>query len=108
MTDNVSCRLSPARLGARVSAARARFIILCATRDAAITARVENSHARLARVAASLDALSPLGVLKRGYAMAENERGQLMRDVGQTQVGETLRLRLAEGRLLCRVEEVEK
>jgi exodeoxyribonuclease VII large subunit len=107
MTDGVSCRLSPARLGARVSAARARFIILCATRDAAAAARVENARARLSRVAASLDALSPLGVLKRGYAMAENERGQLMRDASQTQVGETLRLRLAAGQVLCRVEEVE-
>ena len=106
--DAVGRRLSPARLGARVSAARARFIILSATRDAAATARLENARARLAMAAASLDALSPLNVLKRGYAMAEDEGGNLLRDASRAEVGSHLRLRLAEGRLLCRVEEVEK
>src|ERR1044071_1972772 len=106
-TDAVSCRLSPARLGGRVAAARARFIILCASRDAAVASRFEVARARLARASASLDALSPLAVLKRGYALADDGRGRLLRDARSVQVGDTLRLRLAEGLLRCRVEEVE-
>lgn len=106
-TDAISRRLSPARLGGRVAAARARFIILCASRDAAIGARFEIARARLARATASLDALSPLAVLKRGYALADDERGRLLRDARNVQVGAVVRLRLAEGRLRCRVEEVE-
>jgi exodeoxyribonuclease VII large subunit len=106
-TDAISRRLSPARLGGRVAAARARFIILCASRDAAMAARFEMARARLARASASLDALSPLAVLKRGYALAENERGKLLRDAREVQIGDAISLRLAKGQVLCRVEEVE-
>ena len=105
--ESITRRLSPARLGGRVSAAHARFIVLRAAHNAAITARLEDGRARLQRAAASLDALSPLAVLKRGYALAEDERGKLLHTSSAIQVGDTLRLRLAEGRLLCRVEEVE-
>ncbi|MDT4895463.1 MAG: exodeoxyribonuclease large subunit [Acidobacteriota bacterium] len=103
----ISRRLSPARLSGRVSAAHARFIVLRAAHNAAITARIEDGRARLSRAAASLDALSPLAVLKRGYALAEDERGKLLRTSSAVQVGDAVRLRLAEGQMLCRVEEVE-
>jgi exodeoxyribonuclease VII large subunit len=105
--DAVSYRLSPVRLGARVSAAKVRFNVLLAARDAAATARLDDARARLAVAAASLDALSPLAVLKRGYAMAQDERGNLLRDARQARTGDGVRLRLAEGVLRCRVEEVE-
>ena len=105
--DAVSRRLSPARLGGRVSAARARYIILCASRDAAIATRFEAQRARLARACASLDALSPLAVLQRGYALAEDERGKLLRAARDVRIGEAVNLRLAEGQVRCRVEEVE-
>jgi exodeoxyribonuclease VII large subunit len=90
-----------------VSAAKVRFNVLLAARDAAATARLDDARARLAVAAASLDALSPLAVLKRGYAMAQDEEGNLLRDARQTQAGDGVRLRLAEGVLRCRVENVE-
>jgi exodeoxyribonuclease VII large subunit len=105
--DAVSRRLSPARLGARVSAAHARFIVLRAEQSAAVTSRLEEARARLAAAAASLDALSPLAVLKRGYSVAEDARGSILRDARRVRAGETVRLKLAEGALRCRVEEVE-
>jgi exodeoxyribonuclease VII large subunit len=105
--DSIIRRLSPARLGGRVSAAHARFIVLRAAHSAAAAARLEDGRIRLQRAAASLDALSPLAVLKRGYALAETERGRLLRAASEVEVGDRLSLRLAEGRLLCRVEEVE-
>jgi exodeoxyribonuclease VII large subunit len=107
LTDAVSRRLSPARLGARVSAAKVRFNVLLAARDAAANMRLDDARARLAVAAASLDALSPLAVLKRGYAMAQDEQGNLLRDARQAQAGDGVRLRLAEGVLRCRVEKVE-
>ena len=105
--DAISCRLSPARLGSRVSTAHARFIVLRAAHSAAINTRLEDGRARLQRAVASLDALSPLAVLKRGYALAETKSGRLLRDAREVEVGDHLSLRLAEGQLLCRVEEVE-
>jgi exodeoxyribonuclease VII large subunit len=105
--DAVSRRLSPARLGARVSAAHARFIVLRAEQSAAVTSRLEEARARLASAAASLDALSPLAVLRRGYSVAEDQSGVILRDARRVRAGEVVRLRLAEGALRCRVEEVE-
>ena len=59
------------------------------------------------RLAASLDALSPLKVLARGYAVATGEDGKVLRRVSDTREGEMLALRLSDGALRCRVEERE-
>jgi exodeoxyribonuclease VII large subunit len=90
-----------------VTEARVRFALLCAARDAAISARVGDGRARLARTAAALDALSPLAVLKRGYALAQDAEGHFLRDARQVAVGDSVHLRLAQGALVCRVEEQE-
>ena len=63
---------------------------------------------RLGSLAAGLDALSPLKVLGRGYSLAQREDGSILRRVGDTAPGERLRLRLIDGRLLCRVEAREE
>jgi exodeoxyribonuclease VII large subunit len=107
-SDAVAGRLSPVRLGARVSAARHRFSLLTAARDAALAGRLENTRLRFYQAAASLDALSPLSVLKRGYALAQDESGRLLRDARTVEVGESLNLSLAQGALRCRVEEIKK
>jgi len=61
---------------------------------------------RLAALAASLDALSPLKVLGRGFAVLTDGGGQLLRRAADVQVGSTVRATLAEGQLLCQVKEV--
>jgi exodeoxyribonuclease VII large subunit len=105
--DSVSQRLQPIRLAARIASARTRFDVACAERDAASAARLEDAGARLAVAAASLDALSPLAVLSRGYALAQDEEGRLLRDAGAVSPGDKLHLRLARGALLARVEKTE-
>jgi len=105
--DAVGGRLSAARLSARVSAARVRFSLLCASRDAAMASRADEMKTRLGIAAASLDALSPLAVLERGYALAQSSDGRLLRDARAVEVGSVFSLRLAEGALRCRVEESE-
>ena len=62
---------------------------------------------RFAGTVAKLDALSPLKVLGRGYAMARTEDGGILRSSDQVQPGDRIRLRLAQGSLGCRVEEKE-
>jgi exodeoxyribonuclease VII large subunit len=105
--DAVSYRLQPAQLAARLAGARNRFDVACAERDAAIMMRLDDARARLAVSVASLDALSPLAVLQRGYALAEDERGKLLLDARAVEPGDKLTLRLARGRLRCRVEQTE-
>ncbi len=53
-----------------------------------------------------LDALSPLAVLSRGYAIARDEAGHVIKDAAATQPGEQLEIMLHKGQLRCRVEEI--
>ena len=69
---------------------------------------VEDARSRLGLAATSLGALSPLAVLDRGYALVEDESGNLLRDAESASVGDSIRVRLARGRLEARVEGVEE
>ncbi len=59
-----------------------------------------------AALAASLDAMSPLKVLGRGYAMAQNEAGQILKSYRDAAPGDRVSVTLGEGGLTARVEEV--
>ena len=56
-------------------------------------------------LAAKLDALSPLKVLSRGYAIAEKD-GAALRTAAQAHKGDKINVRLSGGSLDCLVEEV--
>jgi exodeoxyribonuclease VII large subunit len=99
--------LSPAQLRSAVAAAQARFKSLTSTRDAAIATRLESARQELGIAAAALDAMSPLKVLERGYAIAHNARGAVVREASATAVGDALRVRLWKGALECRVEGID-
>jgi exodeoxyribonuclease VII large subunit len=74
--------------------------------------RAVKSFVRLARQqvssrAAHLDALSPLAVLDRGYAIAQaSDTGRVLRRVDELTVGDHVRLTLGEGWAGVRVEEL--
>ena len=59
---------------------------------------------KLGTLAASVDALSPLKVLGRGYSLARTDAGALLSSVEQVQPEDTFTLRLSDGTLDCRVE----
>lgn len=55
-------------------------------------------------LAASLDALSPLKVLGRGYAMVQAADGTVLRTSRQAAAGDKIHVRLGQGALDCTVE----
>ncbi len=57
---------------------------------------------------ASLDAMSPLRVLSRGYSIAEDQKGSVVRSVEELAVGGSLSVRLRDGRADCLVEKITK
>ncbi len=67
--------------------------------------RLERAAARVAAAAGRLDALSPLRVLARGYAVARNAAGGVLRRAAQFPPGLAFRLRVADGEVPARVEE---
>jgi exodeoxyribonuclease VII large subunit len=96
--------LSPARLRSTASAARARFESANKTLDASIVNRLKAARQQFGIAAAALDAMSPLRVLERGYAIAQNAQGQAVREASTMAAGDEVRLRLWKGSLDCRVE----
>ena len=62
---------------------------------------------RLARLAAALDAMSPMKVLSRGYAIAQRPNGTVISSAKDTQSGDEFSLCLCDGNLHCRVESVQ-
>lgn len=72
---------------------------------AAMRRAVHASKRDLAGLATSLDALSPLAVLGRGYAIATNERGRVIRSAGEVAPGDRVKVRVHEGAFVAVVEE---
>jgi exodeoxyribonuclease VII large subunit len=91
----------------RLAKARARLDSATNDCDAIIDAKVQDGRERLALAAASLDALSPLGVLQRGYAIAQDASGKLVSDAATVKPGDEVTVRLAKGRLGTRIERIE-
>ncbi len=101
---DASRNVSLPQLRSTLAASRARFISLNSARDSAMTARMEAAQRKLGLAAAALDAMSPLRVLERGYAIAHDADGHVVRDAEGVSIGDELRLRLWKGELDCRVE----
>ncbi len=57
---------------------------------------------------ASLDALSPLAVLGRGFSIVETEAGEILRDAGDVKENQDVKIRLARGKIKAKVTSVEK
>ncbi len=61
---------------------------------------------RLSLLGNTLDAVSPLATLGRGYSIVRNvETGELIRDAVAIKTGTKIETRLEKGRLLCTVDE---
>lgn len=57
-------------------------------------------------LAVALDALSPLKVLARGYAVARDEAGNILKNAADTQQGAQIRVTLGNGALDCTVDRI--
>jgi exodeoxyribonuclease VII large subunit len=55
---------------------------------------------------AELEQLNPTAILERGYAIAFDASGKILKDAGQAAPGDDITLRLARGRLAARVGKV--
>ena len=71
----------------------------------AMTRRLERLRSTLGRSAAQLDALSPLAVLGRGYAMPRDATGRVLRGTADFPPGLAFTLNVSDGSVAARVEE---
>ena len=73
----------------------------------AVRRRLDRARSRTERLGARLDGLSPLGTLRRGYAVPTDEDGRVLRRRRSFEGRERFRLRVVDGRIEARVENVE-
>lgn len=92
----------------RLHDARSRFDVASAGCNGAMETTLQAARERLGLAAASLDALSPLAVLQRGYAIAQDASGKPIREAASVNVGDEVTVRLSKGKLNTRVETVEE
>ena len=101
---DLQLRLEACEPGRRLEAARTRLVAAGSRLDAAHARRREHARRRLVEASGRLDALSPLGVLGRGYAICWRGDGRaIVRDAADVSVGDDLVVRLRRGRLDCTV-----
>jgi len=55
-----------------------------------------------------LDAMSPLKVLSRGYAMTQNEEGQVLRSIRQVSLGQTISVAVSDGTISATVTDMKE
>src|SRR6185503_18190462 len=75
--------------------------------DRAVARLVPARRQRLGQVKRQLDALSPLGVLGRGYAIVEGQDGRIRTRAAQLRAGERAKVRMSDGRAAVTVEGIE-
>jgi exodeoxyribonuclease VII large subunit len=91
----------------RLAAIRQQLESSAANLAAATRARLLAGRAMLDRRTASLEALSPLAILNRGYALVFDANGQLVKDAALVAQGDEMSARLARGHIRARVTSSE-
>jgi exodeoxyribonuclease VII large subunit len=86
-----------------------RRLHLCHRLISGVLRTIDAKKQTLAGLSHTLDTVSPLATLSRGYAItARQENGAIIRSSKETQVGEIVETRLSEGRLICCVTETRE
>ena len=62
----------------------------------------------LAALSARLDAMSPLKVLSRGYAIVSDENGKVIKRTEDAKPGDVLTARVEDGAITVQVQKTEK
>jgi len=103
MLETATAKLSPISLSEQVGANRTRLAVLNERANSAASASIKNFSKILNIKMATLDALSPLSVLGRGYSITRLEWGMILRDPTDAVEGDRLNIRLEKGSISAKV-----
>ena len=70
------------------------------------TRKIHGAKEQFVKHVAKLDALSPLKILKRGYSVAEDDKGNPVSSVSAFEVGSRVYVTLSDGKLGCDVTQI--
>ncbi|MBU1332218.1 MAG: exodeoxyribonuclease VII large subunit [Gammaproteobacteria bacterium] len=102
---HLSTRLAGQHPGRQLALLRQRLDSLAARLPRALGEGMKDRHQRLQSLAQTLNVVSPLATLGRGYSILLDERGRAIRQAADTRPGQRLKARLGTGELDVRVED---
>ena len=94
--------------GAMISPGRDRLQSLSDRADQAMRSRISQRLQHADHLKKQLDALSPLGVLQRGYSLTTDSSGRVLTSVQNIRPGDKLTVSFRDGRAIAAVEQTEK
>jgi len=71
-----------------------------------VSAKLETERLRLASLSSMLEALSPLKILSKGYALV-SAKGRIINSLSSLSVGDEIELKLNDGDLKCNITQIE-
>ncbi len=98
-------RLAAQHPGRTLALLKQRLDNLAERLPRAMREKLKDRRQQLQAQVQTLQVVSPLATLGRGYSILLDERGQAIRNAAQTHNGQRLKARLGEGELLVRVED---
>jgi exodeoxyribonuclease VII large subunit len=105
--SRIETQLTPLSVTSKLSAAKTRLAVLDEKQRTAVARSVRSRNEQVALNMTSLDALSPLSVIKRGYSITQKRSGEIVRNASSVDDGEELNIRLAEGSIKAVVRKTE-
>jgi exodeoxyribonuclease VII large subunit len=92
----------------RLAATRGRLQVLQMELSNRMQQRIETLRSRWTTATRTLDVVSPLATLHRGYAIVTDTQERVVTDAAHVAIGSQIHARLSRGRLIARVDKVEQ
>lgn len=108
LLESYTRRILPIELASRLNEKKISLALLRQKQTTAIKNTINANDENLKIKMASLDALSPLSVLKRGFSIVQAEAGEILRNAEKIKVNDEVKIRLSRGKLKAKVLSVEK
>ena len=90
-----------------ISTAESKLASVTRRLEYATLQTLETNRQRLASSAAELDIVSPLSTLKRGYAIARDASGQIVKSIGTLGAGHRFSVQLSDGKVEATIVKTE-
>ena len=102
-TDHLQQRLTMQSPNRQLASARERVLWATTGFNLAVQQALKSRREQLDYAAQTLNLVSPLATLGRGYAIVKNDQGKIVRRAGQLEAGQTLSARVANGTVHAQV-----
>lgn len=85
---------------------KAQYLNLNSRLNSNIKNKLHEQHEKLAHLSQTLNIVSPLATLHRGYTLSTDENNKLITSTQQLSIGQTINTRLATGSISSQIQEI--